>query len=144
MSEIIPEKVAATTPNPENVAAFLAYCANDAMDDDGNLWYPIVKAEGGVVELAIKPGDEDGVAMDDIVHFRAVVIEGEQTPIVLPAGAAADYINGDDGYKWLTCGTCEESLMEVTAGTSFGEMAAKIAAHKCAAEAAQEQKGGQE
>lgn len=61
-----------------------------------------------------------------------IVVEGEQAPIVLPPGAAVDYINGDDGYHWLTCGTCEVPLMEVTAGTNVGELATTIAAHKCA------------
>lgn len=60
------------------------------------------------------------------------------------ASAASDrpaYVNGDDGYKWLTCEGCEALLMEVDAGTTLRELNEAHAAHRCA-EAAQAQKGG--
>lgn len=117
-----------TPPTPENVAEYLT--SSDAVYREGN-WLPSVKAEGNVVAIRVIPLTADDEELPS-VHFRAVVVEGEERPIVLPSGAAADYINGDSGYHWLTCGTCEVSLMEVTAGTSVGEMATTIAAHKCA------------
>lgn len=58
-------------------------------------------------------------------------------PIVLPAGSGVDYFDGDGGDHWLTCGTCETSMTAIEAGTSVWEMAEKIAAHTCPAEAAQ-------
>lgn len=131
MSEITPE-----------VAAALAIDGGGFYDAKLNGWVTF-KAEGDTVQVKVSDHDDDGKEIaENAKHFRAVVVEGEQTPIVLPAGAALDYINGDSGYHWLTCGTCETSLMEVTAGTSFGEMAAKIAAHKCAEASQAVQNGG--
>jgi hypothetical protein len=125
---------AATPPTPENVAEMFTEGDNDYHDGYG--WHPSLSADGNVIKIGIEAHDEEGERLPE-VHFRAVVVEGETAPIVLPAGAAADYINGDDGHHWLTCGTCEVSLMEVTAGTYVWEMAEKIAAHRCA-ETAQE------
>ena len=140
MSDITPEPVAATPPTPENVAEMLTSGDNDY--HDGNYWHPSLSSDGNVVWIGIEAYSEDGEKLPE-VHFRAVVVPGEQPPIVLPSGASADYIDGGDGYHWLTCGTCKESLIEVKAGTSVGEMAEKIAAHQCPAEPAQaEQSGG--
>ncbi|TMR11059.1 hypothetical protein ETD86_37075 [Nonomuraea turkmeniaca] len=128
MSDITPEKVAATPPNPENVAGFLAYCANDAMDDGGNLWYPLVKAaDGGVVEIAIKPGDEDGTAMDEVVHFRAVVVEGETVPVVLdrPADAGLELPGGN---RLGLDGTMVAARLALN-GSLLPDEAREIAAH---------------
>jgi hypothetical protein len=41
------------------------------------------------------------------------------------------YVNGDDGYKWLTCGLCETSMIEVDAGTHLTEMHAADRDHTC-------------
>lgn len=139
MNDTTPETpVASTPPTPENVAQMLTDGDNDY--HDGNYWHPSISAQGNVVSIGITAYADEGEKLPE-VHFRAVVVEGEQTPIVLPAGAAADYINRDDGYHWLTCGTCEEPLVEVKAGTSLGEMTDKVASHKCA-EADQAQTGG--
>lgn len=86
--------------------------------------------------------EDDEHGTENAKHFRAVV-EGEQTPIVLPAGSGLDYVNGDDGYHWLTCGTCEEQLVEVKAGTSLREMTDKVASHRCAEAAQAEQERGE-
>lgn len=134
MSEITPEKVAASAAWGvqgwrESLRAALS-----------------MTAEGNVLSLTTSRWEhdpEDIEGREHVRHFRAVVVEGEQTPITLPARAADDYINGDDGYHWLTCGTCETPLIEVDAGTYFSEMGDAIAAHTCAPEAAQvEQSGG--
>jgi hypothetical protein len=101
--------------------------------------WPSLHAVGDVLHIKFTPAkpsdvDDNAIGQDtkNIRHFRAVVVEGEQPPIVLPAGAGCDYINGDDGYHWLTCGTCEQSLVLVEAGTSVAAMVGAIAAHQCA------------
>lgn len=47
------------------------------------------------------------------------------------------YVNGDDGYKWLTCDRCEEPLMEIDAGTWLIEMVNAVNGHECAAKGEQ-------
>ncbi|WP_433520078.1 hypothetical protein ACQP2T_63800 (plasmid) [Nonomuraea sp. CA-143628] len=131
MSEITPEKVAAAVC--DTITGW-RHSLQAALS---------LTAEGNTLSLSVTRWEDDEEGTEIVRHYRAPVVEGEQTPIVLPAGAAGDYVNGDDGY-WLTCGTCETPLMEVKAGTSVGEMAEKIAAHKCAEAAAikAEQKAG--
>ncbi|MER6830892.1 hypothetical protein ABT352_33200 [Streptosporangium sp. NPDC000563] len=81
-----------TPPTPENVAEFFAF--NDGeYDDGGNLWFPSIKATDNVIEIAITPGDEDGTETNEVVHFRAVVAEGEQTPIVFDRATFERRIN---------------------------------------------------
>ncbi|MDP9870435.1 MULTISPECIES: hypothetical protein [Streptosporangium] len=41
------------------------------------------------------------------------------------------YINGDSGYYWLTCDTCQDALMEVVAGTALSEMDEAAGEHVC-------------
>ncbi|WP_440100072.1 hypothetical protein [Streptosporangium sp. H16] len=41
------------------------------------------------------------------------------------------YVNRDDGYHWLTCGRCEEPLLQVDAGTSLPQMNKATWAHEC-------------
>ncbi|WP_326643017.1 hypothetical protein OG884_06135 [Streptosporangium sp. NBC_01755] len=84
-------------PTPENVAEFFAH--NDGeYDDGGNLWFPSIKATDNVIEIAITPGDEDGTETEEVVHFRAVVVEGDETPIVLewPAELGLSWHDGGD------------------------------------------------
>ncbi|MFI7114017.1 hypothetical protein ACIBK9_47405 [Nonomuraea sp. NPDC050227] len=132
MSEITPEKVAAALTGGDDVNEVL------------NRWVDVNAIPGSsAVRITVTPISDDGDPdTENAQHFRAVVVEGETDPIVLPAGAACDYINGDNGYHWLTCGTCEESMGQITAGTSVAEIVTKIAAHKCTPEAAQAEKGG--
>ncbi|MGA4989950.1 hypothetical protein [Nonomuraea bangladeshensis] len=148
MSDITPEKVAATPPNPENVAEFLAYCANDASDDGGNMWFPVVKAaDGGVVEIDINPADDNGTATYAIRRFRAVVVEGDTDPIVLerPAELGIQWHEGGDllaltrdGITLFPHGADEWAMSPANAR----EMAAHLAAMADAAEVAQAEQGG--
>lgn len=80
MSEITPEKVAATPPTPENVAEMLTGADNDY--HDGNYWHPSIGADGNVVHIGITAYSEDGDKLPE-VHFRAVVAPSETVPIVL-------------------------------------------------------------
>jgi len=129
MTDTTPETVAAATPpTPETVAEMLT--SGDGTYDDGNRWQLGLSAQGNVVHIRITPySDVDEDDLDDEpvrlpdVHFRAVVVADDGTC----------YINGDDGYKWLTCSTCEEPLLEVAADTRYAEMAQAIAAHACTA-----------
>lgn len=130
MSEITPEKVAAVLSKGH---------AGWRWGLDASL---SVTAQSNVLHLETTRWLDDEEGTEVVEHFRAVVVEGETDPIVLPAGAACDYINGDDGYHWLTCGTCEESLLQVEAGTHLVEMVQAISSHTCPAEAAQTEKGG--
>jgi hypothetical protein len=42
------------------------------------------------------------------------------------------YINGDDGYPWLTCSLCQDPLTMVEAGDLLGDLLAAVAQHTCA------------
>jgi hypothetical protein len=82
MSTDTPETpVAATPPTPENVAEMLTAGDNDY--HDGNYWKPSIGADGNVVHIGITAYSEDGEKLPE-QHFRAVVVEGEEAPIVLP------------------------------------------------------------
>lgn len=70
---------AITPPTPENVADMLTSGDNDY--HDGNGWTPSLRATGNIIEIGIEPCTETGFALDE-VYFRAVVVEGDQTPIV--------------------------------------------------------------
>lgn len=74
MSEITPEKVAATPPTVELVADLLTEADNDLHDGYG--WKPSLSNVGNVVEIGITPYSEDGDRLPE-VHFRAVVVEGD-------------------------------------------------------------------
>lgn len=75
---------AITPPTPENVADMLTGGDNDY--HDGNDWTPSITADGSVVRISITPYTEDGAELDK-VPFCAVVVEGDQAPIVLPRPA---------------------------------------------------------
>ncbi|SDH69491.1 hypothetical protein SAMN05421505_120109 [Sinosporangium album] len=49
-----------------------------------------------------------------------------------PRQSRGAYINGDDGYPWLTCGTCQEPLLLVEAGVRLSAMNAGVDTHTCA------------
>ncbi|SET51696.1 hypothetical protein [Nonomuraea wenchangensis] len=103
MSDITPEKVAATPPTPENVAEMLTMGDNDY--HDGNYWHPSIGAAGNVVHIGITPyaDDDEGTKLPE-VHFRAVVVEGEQTPIVLerPATLEVEWGPADEVRSWVS------------------------------------------
>lgn len=87
MSEITPEPVAATPPTVELVADLLAEADNDY--HDGYFWKLRMSASGNVAKIGIEPfaddggdGDDDEATLLPEVHFRAVVVPGEETPIV--------------------------------------------------------------
>ncbi|MFI7644259.1 hypothetical protein [Nonomuraea sp. NPDC049400] len=103
-----------------------------------------ISGHGGSVVIDL--GDDGDEILAGLLGFGDDDQDGAEDdgsgPVVLPAGSGVDYFDGDGGDHWLTCGTCETSMVAIEAGTSVWEMAEKIAAHKCAREAAQEQKGG--
>lgn len=70
-----------TPPTPENVAEMLASGDNDY--HDGNDWWPSISADGSVISIGITPVGDDYETKLPKVPFRAVVVEGDQTPIVL-------------------------------------------------------------
>ncbi|MEV0831488.1 MULTISPECIES: hypothetical protein [Streptosporangiaceae] len=132
---------ALTPPTPENVAAFLAYTANECGDDGGNLWFPIVEADEDALKIAIQPGDENGTALDEVVHFRAVVVEGDETPIVLPQPAELGLtweVGGDllaltgDGICLYPCGVDEWLMSPAEARELAAHLAAMADAHDAA------------
>lgn len=84
---------ATTPPTPENVADMLTSGDNDY--HDGNDWTPSITADGSVVRIGITPYTEDGAELDK-VPFCAVVVEGDQAPIVLPRPAELG-ISWEDG-----------------------------------------------
>lgn len=77
---------------PADVAADLFAAKDTHYDDSGNGWIPEIKANGNVVELAITPTDENGVSLDEKVHFRAVVVE---VPASAPVAAEPVIVDGD-------------------------------------------------
>jgi len=114
-------------PTPENVAETFTAGDNDFLDGDG--WKLSLTAKENVVSIGVTPYDEDGNPVDE-VHFRAVVVEGEETPVLL-AGPA--YVNGDDGYPALCCTACDDHIAYVTAGDDLAGLNAKVASHTCPA-----------
>ncbi|MGW4663237.1 hypothetical protein [Streptosporangium sandarakinum] len=66
----------------EKVADFPTEGDND-FHEDLDAW-PSLRVTGNVVEIKMTPADYAGEEDEDnITHFRAVVVEGEDTPIVL-------------------------------------------------------------
>ncbi|TYB69663.1 hypothetical protein FXF51_05745 [Nonomuraea sp. PA05] len=144
MSDITPEKVAATPPTPENVAEMLTSGDNDY--HDGNYWHPSIGAAGNVVHIGITAYSEDGEKLPE-QHFRAVVVEGETVPIVLeaPAELGMGWHDGGDMLALLDQGItifpggADEWVIPPSQAR---EMAAQLAAMADAREAAQAQTGG--
>lgn len=98
---------AATPPTPENVAEMLTSGDNDY--HDGNDWKPGLSAHGSVVSIRVTPYAEAREDLDWVperlpdVHFRAVVVEGEDAPIVLDRAAFERRVNErfDDAVRKL-------------------------------------------
>lgn len=138
MSEITPEKVAATPPTPENVAEMLTSGDNDY--HDGNYWHPSIGTEGNVVHIGITAYDEDGGKLPE-VHFRAVVVPGETVPIVLeqPAELGLTYEDGgsmlsldEDGINLLPRGVHLVTMGAARARVLAAQLAAMADAHEAA------------
>lgn len=152
MSEITLEKVAATPPTPENVAEMLTSGDNDY--HDGNYWHPSIGAAGNVVHIGITAYSDDGDKLPE-KHFRAVVVEGEESPIVLerpditdPSAVTGPRFGeeaGDSfGHGWSVFAT-NHVLFGGTGHISPAEarrFAAALVATADALEAAQAQTGG--
>ncbi|GGK62043.1 hypothetical protein Sme01_03980 [Sphaerisporangium melleum] len=83
---------------PEDVVADLFLAEGTVYDDNGTGMLHEIKAAGSVMEIAITPCDDEGMASDEPVHFRAVVVEGDQAPIVLqePAELGMSWPDGGD------------------------------------------------
>ncbi|WP_101790977.1 hypothetical protein [Nonomuraea indica] len=150
MSESTPKTPVATTPpTPENVAEMLTSGDNDY--HDGNYWHPSIGADGNVVHIGITAYSEDGGKLPE-QHFRAVVVEGEQTPIVLERPEELGLCWDEDGGD-LIAPTADGIRMWPPSMAWFDmtvQEARELAAHLAAmadeweaAEAARAQKGGQ-
>ncbi|MEU4224363.1 hypothetical protein AB0F17_08720 [Nonomuraea sp. NPDC026600] len=92
MSEITTEKVAATPPTVELVADLLTEADNDL--HDGYDWKLSMSSVGNVVRIGVEPfaDDEDGTRLPE-VHFWAVVVEGEETPLVFDRSTFEQRVN---------------------------------------------------
>lgn len=162
MSTETPETpVAATPPTPENVAKMLTMGDNDY--HDGNYWHPSIGSIGNVIHIGITPyaDDDEGTKLPE-VHFRAVVVEGEQTPIVLERPSLEqDWTNPpNDVRSWVSPDyfvcvqtwrtdvaylTPEQARREAARLAALADEAQKLAGEEIAkrrAEAAQTEKGG--
>lgn len=100
MTDITPEKVAATPPTPKNVAEMLT--SSDNVYHDGNYWHPSIGAQGNVVHIGITAYSEDGEKLPE-VHFRAVVVEAPAytvagEPVELSGDLARTLAYEDVGY----------------------------------------------
>ncbi|MEV4181672.1 hypothetical protein AB0J28_09515 [Streptosporangium canum] len=142
---------ALTPPTPENVAEFFAYVANDCADDGGNLWFPSIKADGDVIDIEITPGDENGTALDEVVHFRAVVVEGDEAPIVLPQPTelGLSWHDGGDMLALTRTGIClfpggadEWEMPPAQAREMAAHLAAMADAYEAAAQGEAKTTGG--
>jgi hypothetical protein len=144
MNETTPQKTAATPPTPENVAELLTSGDNDYHDDFR--WKPSLYADGNVLHVEITPYADEGTQLPK-VHLRAVVVEGEQTPIVLPRPA-------EPGIQWAFEGPMleltEDDIILSPPGSGVWvmdpelarELAAHLAAMADALEAAQAEQDG--
>lgn len=135
-----------TRPTPENVAESLT--SDDNVYHDGYEWTPSLTADGNVVRIGITPTDAGGMDCDE-VQFRAVVVEGEETPIVLerPDELGLSWDDGGDllaltreGIRLYPRGMDEWQLDPAEAR----DLAAQLAAMADAYEAAVAQKAGGE
>ncbi|MFC4006551.1 hypothetical protein ACFOY2_04920 [Nonomuraea purpurea] len=107
MSTETPETpVAATPPTVELVADLLTEADNDY--HDGYYWKLHMSSVGNVVSIGIEAfaddggdGDFDEATLLPEVPFRAVVVGGDETPLVLKWPAELG-LSWDDGGKLLT------------------------------------------
>lgn len=74
------DRIPAVEPTAELVAEMLTESDNDY--HDGHQWQPSISADGNVVSITITPYTVDGDECPER-EFRAVVVEGDQPPIVL-------------------------------------------------------------
>ncbi|MFG1683568.1 hypothetical protein ACGFNP_25590 [Nonomuraea sp. NPDC049269] len=92
---------AITPPTPENVAEMLTSGDNDY--HDGNDWWPSLSRDGNVVKIGIEPVGQDYETKLPEVHFQAVVVEGEETPLVFDRATFEQRVNArfDDAARKL-------------------------------------------
>lgn len=85
---------AVTPPTPENVAEMLTDGDNEY--HDGHHWDLSLTSVDNVVNICVTPYDVDDSEMLAPVRFRAVVVEGEEAPIVLdpPAELGLTWLDG--------------------------------------------------
>ncbi|MGS2645925.1 hypothetical protein [Streptosporangium sp. G12] len=84
---------------------------------------------GNVVKISIGPFGDDDKSLLAQMNFRVVVVEGEETPVLL-AGPA--YVSGSgDGYMYLRCDKCGEIIACIDAGSSLAGLNAEAADHTC-------------
>jgi hypothetical protein len=138
MSTETPEREPVNKPTPENVADMLTAGDNDF--HDGNEWYPSISVDGNVVKIEVTPLDADGEQLH-AVHFRAVVVEGEEAPLVLewPAELGMSWPDGGDLLALASDGIvfCPRGVDEwVMDPDEARELAAQLAAMADACEAA--------
>ncbi|MER5420383.1 hypothetical protein [Streptosporangium roseum] len=89
----------------EKVADFLTDADNDF--HEGLDAWPSIRANGNVVEITLTPMDEDGDEdKDNASHFRAVVVEGDEAPVVAarPDVYAPDDMQGPAHTDSNQCG----------------------------------------
>ena len=94
---------AITPPTPENVAEMLTSGDNDY--HDGNDWWPSLSRDGNVVKIGIEPVGQDYETKLPEVHFQAVVVEGEETPLVFDRATFEQRVNArfDEAARKLGC-----------------------------------------
>lgn len=51
--------------------------------------------------------------------------------MITPTEPRAAYINGDDGYLWLTCLACDEPIWQIDAGDRLADLNVRFGAHVC-------------
>lgn len=123
---------------PETVAAMLAETDDDL--HDGNGWWPSLLARGNVVEIGITPVSDDYEAEEeDEIQLRAVVVTGDQAPIVLDrpvipglmdAGKPLTDLSVEDGHVVSrdNCWACGEMGVLRWTPADARELAAHLAA----------------
>ncbi len=94
---------ATTPPTPDTVARLMPAMAGY---HDGFDWSVSMCVNGNVAEIDVTPGDGGGRDLPE-VSFRAVVVEGDQTPIIVPRPDLDDKMalegnsfEGDDTRGW--------------------------------------------
>ncbi|MEU8151709.1 hypothetical protein [Nonomuraea sp. NPDC048901] len=126
----------------EDVVSDLFAAEDTHYDDSGNGWHHEVTGCGNMIAIAITPSDDEGFKTDETFHFRAVVVEGEEAPIVLerPEELGIQWHEGGDllalthdGITLFPQGVDEWSMGPDNAR----ELAAHLAAMADAYEAAQ-------
>lgn len=107
-------------------------------DGDTLMISPDPGGQGYVYLTTDTPGVQ--ISPEDLPKLITAIYQaaGQDPPVVL-AGPA--YINADDGYKWLTCGNCEESLVCLDGGETLADLNDAVTKHTCTADDADSEAG---